>query len=212
MPCTSYPEIKQYSDQLQEKELKTLQSKCSKYKAHYLPITKWMHQHKIMVAPVQKSAMEIPESCTNPSIWCRQIQISTRHVAATWPGIILCMCSANERWRYSVTPSLIGWAHTQNHPCMAPGHMPWLFDQESLLVKARLRARSYPIRHSCFVQALLPGRLSLQSPPSFRLHLDFDEICGAGDKLRQATCSHPSNHGLPEKKKQWVRLHSCYRR
>ena len=26
-------------------------------------------------------------------------------------GIILCMHPANERWRYSVTPSLIGWAY-----------------------------------------------------------------------------------------------------
>ena len=36
-----------------------------------------------------------------------------------WPahsGIILCMPPANERWRYSVTPSLIGWVHTQNDP------------------------------------------------------------------------------------------------
>ena len=31
-------------------------------------------------------------------------------------GIILCMCPGNERWRYNVTPSLIGWAHTQNDP------------------------------------------------------------------------------------------------
>ena len=31
-------------------------------------------------------------------------------------GIILCMRPSNERWRYSVTPSLIGWAHTQNDP------------------------------------------------------------------------------------------------
>ena len=30
--------------------------------------------------------------------------------------IIPCMCLANERWRYSVTPSLIGWAHTQKDP------------------------------------------------------------------------------------------------
>ena len=29
-------------------------------------------------------------------------------------GIILCMHSANERWLYIVTSSLIGWAHTQN--------------------------------------------------------------------------------------------------
>ena len=32
------------------------------------------------------------------------------------PGLILCMHSANERRRYTVTPSLIGWAHTQNNP------------------------------------------------------------------------------------------------
>ena len=31
-------------------------------------------------------------------------------------GIILCMHPANKRWRYSVTPSLIGWAHTQTDP------------------------------------------------------------------------------------------------
>ena len=31
-------------------------------------------------------------------------------------GIILCMRPANESWRYTVTPSLIGWAHTQNDP------------------------------------------------------------------------------------------------
>ena len=31
-------------------------------------------------------------------------------------GIILCMCPANERRRYIVTSSLIGWAHHQNDP------------------------------------------------------------------------------------------------
>ena len=31
-------------------------------------------------------------------------------------GIILYMRPANERRSYSVTPSLIGWAHTQNDP------------------------------------------------------------------------------------------------
>ena len=33
------------------------------------------------------------------------------------PAIILWLCPANERWRYIVTSSLIGWAHTQNDPC-----------------------------------------------------------------------------------------------
>ena len=31
-------------------------------------------------------------------------------------GIILCMHPANERWCYRVTPSLIGWVHTQSDP------------------------------------------------------------------------------------------------
>ena len=33
-------------------------------------------------------------------------------------GIILCMRPANERRRYVVTSSLIGWAHTQKYPCI----------------------------------------------------------------------------------------------
>ena len=35
----------------------------------------------------------------------------------TLAGIILCMHPANERWRYIVTSSLIGWARRQNNPC-----------------------------------------------------------------------------------------------
>ena len=37
---------------------------------------------------------------------------------SAWSGIILCMCSANEKHCYTVTLYLIGWAHTQNEPCM----------------------------------------------------------------------------------------------
>ena len=33
-----------------------------------------------------------------------------------YSGIILCIGLANERWRYIVTPSLIGWAHTHTDP------------------------------------------------------------------------------------------------
>ena len=32
-------------------------------------------------------------------------------------GIILSMRPANGRWRYKVTSSPIGWAHTENDPC-----------------------------------------------------------------------------------------------
>ena len=37
-------------------------------------------------------------------------------LCAVEPGIVLCMSSANERGRYNVTSSLIGWAHIQNDP------------------------------------------------------------------------------------------------
>ena len=33
-------------------------------------------------------------------------------------GMILCMHLANESWCYNVTSSLIGWAHSQNYPCV----------------------------------------------------------------------------------------------
>ena len=50
---------------------------------------------------------------------------------APFPGIILCMATANGRRRYTVTSSLIGWAHTQNDPCF-PHH----FDNVSPLADA----------------------------------------------------------------------------
>ena len=37
-------------------------------------------------------------------------------------GIILCMGPANERRRYNVTSSLIGWVHSQNHPWVTVFH------------------------------------------------------------------------------------------
>ena len=44
--------------------------------------------------------------------------ISTRNIFifTHYTGIILCMCPANERWRYIVTSSLIGWVYVQNDP------------------------------------------------------------------------------------------------
>ena len=44
-------------------------------------------------------------------------RVRSKNYALGDSGMILCMCAANERWRYSVTPSLIGWAHTQYDPC-----------------------------------------------------------------------------------------------
>ena len=40
-----------------------------------------------------------------------------RNLCTSTPGILLFVRLANERRRCNVTPSLIGWAHTQNDPC-----------------------------------------------------------------------------------------------
>ena len=37
-----------------------------------------------------------------------------RNLILSFTGVILCMCPANERRRYIVTSSLIGWAHAQD--------------------------------------------------------------------------------------------------
>ena len=42
--------------------------------------------------------------------------VYTRYDCIITPGIILHIRPANERRRYNVTSSLIGWAHTQNEP------------------------------------------------------------------------------------------------
>ena len=49
---------------------------------------------------------------------------------SSW-GIILCMRPANERRRYNVTSTLIGWGHSQNHPCSFTPYVmkPNLFPQ-----------------------------------------------------------------------------------
>ena len=47
-------------------------------------------------------------------ILCATITVYSMNILMA--GIILCMCPANERRRYIVTSSLIGWAHTQNDP------------------------------------------------------------------------------------------------
>ena len=53
------------------------------------------------------------------------------------------MCPANERWRYSVTPSLIGWAHMQNDPWVK--HRWGLeFTTETQIPCPHRQAKEYP--------------------------------------------------------------------
>ena len=44
--------------------------------------------------------------------------VDTYDNSDTFPWIILCMRPAIERRRYYVTSSFIGWAYTQNEPCI----------------------------------------------------------------------------------------------
>ena len=70
--------------------------------------------------------------CVNLSIWSSSIpqeaELGQNHddtlycVHIPILGVILYMRPANGRWRYSVTPSLIGWMHTQNDHCYHCGH------------------------------------------------------------------------------------------
>ena len=66
-------------------------------------------------------------------------------------GIILCMRPANERRRYIVTSSLIGWAHTQNDPCDIKnpytGKTVFLYWDCSLEIKACLDSWCNLCRH-----------------------------------------------------------------
>ena len=42
----------------------------------------------------------------------------------SWTRTILCMRPASGRRRYNITSSLIGWAHTQNDPCLSTSSEP----------------------------------------------------------------------------------------
>ena len=75
----------------------------------------------------------------------------------TEAGIILCTCAANERRRYNVTSSLIGWAHTQNDPCWGcdPGYnsLTWPLSLTTLSV---MNAKITVIRAAIFSDPVWP--------------------------------------------------------
>ena len=58
--------------------------------------------------------------------------------------IILWMCPANDRWRYIVTLSLIGWAHRLNDP--SDGESPSKHTAQSYIIKLVHTSYFYPAR------------------------------------------------------------------
>ena len=73
-----------------------------------------MHQSHIAQCSIQNRNVHI--SVLNGAFWymgqlhCVVCEIGLYVILYT--GIILCMHSASERWRYNVTSSTIGWVHT----------------------------------------------------------------------------------------------------
>ena len=63
--------------------------------------------------------------------------------------IILRMRPANERWRYSVTSSLIAWVHTQNDPEHTNQHT------QGWAVPLQFHEIKYHKSHTCFYPTLL---------------------------------------------------------
>ena len=61
-------------------------------------------------------------------------------------GILMCMRSANEGQRYSITPSLIGWAFTQNDPCW--GQNKWAtFCRQHLQKYFRMKMKQLRLKY-----------------------------------------------------------------
>ena len=78
--------------------------------------------------------------------------LHTGFIICSNPGIILCMRPANERRRYYVTSSLIGWVHAQNDPwipkqfCLIRCHPRWPpFSLPVLVPVAPDPQRTYPL-------------------------------------------------------------------
>ena len=84
-------------------------------------------QRKMWIFPLHYNNINKIKTGQSSSRLCMALSVSVFLYLSA--GIILCMRPANERWRYSVTSSLIGWAHSQNDPCVraiSPHHLLYL--------------------------------------------------------------------------------------
>ena len=71
------------------------------------------------------------------------------------------MGSANERWRYNVTSSLIGWAHKQNDPCTREIVWKQHLFHYARLPKAKLEISEIPLISYFFIWYFLESNLCL---------------------------------------------------
>ena len=74
-----------------------------------------------------------------------------RYISLKYARIIFCMHPTNERWCYKVMSSFIGWAHTQNHPCVWRGCFCKVF--QLLHLKCSTSISCYYIAAYTFIQS-----------------------------------------------------------
>ena len=83
---------------------------------------------------------------------------------APYAGLILGLCPANERLRYKVTSSLIGWAQTYNQPCICPQYC-WLPHGPNLSLPHQQNTHPLKKAAKSFLQfpgqTMVPGLISL---------------------------------------------------
>ena len=104
------------------------------------------------------------------------------------PGLILGLRPANERPRYKVTPSLIGWEQTSNQPwfthsiqgCFTITRViVWLLDSFTVLLLSH-NGRHLPIRGYVWYPTDSPNATRLDLCNSL-----YDWVVGSGDKNRR---------------------------
>ena len=110
-------------------------------------------------------------------------------MCAALADIILCMCSANERRCYIITPPLIGWTHTKNNPWVGPECMnawcaakcPHMKHYSDVIMSRLIRCRSNNRHQSSASLAFVRGihRWPVKSPhkgPVTQKIFPFDDV------------------------------------
>ena len=137
--------------------------------------------------------------------WCHQA--TSHYLSQCWPrslspydvtrpqwvnwtaieaGIILGMGSANERWRYIVTSSLVGWAHTQNDAVKLGAIVWWTVIAHSCLTSSAVEVRTWFCNYS-------PQKMMHRITVWHLLHLQHYDIVLSGtfSSMCAVTCPMP---------------------
>ena len=115
----------------------------------------------------------------------------SHHCQSTHTGVILCMRPANERRRYNVTSSFIGWAHTISDPCshipvpnsQSPNHLSCA-PSPSFLFHLTTHPNTPILWASCFTQSLI-----FFWAPSYRDIMRFDKSKPSHNITKWRLCS-----------------------